>query len=215
MILEVTRIVYFFLPLSLAPAPFLAVPRTSLPRFLRCLPVIYRQSQPFTPSAIHRPGKRTLLSASPLLLCCHADTDKSVVRLELLHRCLRVVDERETGALATTELGAETEDGNGLLVALVELGELGAEVFLGDIGALRVEDVTVGGDVLEYNLVEFLFAKVLHCVLCVSRAIFLVGDLEMSGDVHDHLLASEQWVTDELAGAESDFGHGCDGIVEK
>ena len=36
-----------------------------------------------------------------------------------LHRCLRVVDERETGALATTELGAETEDGDGLLVALV------------------------------------------------------------------------------------------------
>jgi len=75
--------------------------------------------RPLTNSAHHPPRERTLLSASPLLLCCHADTDKSVVRLELLHRCLRVVDERETGALATTELGAETEDGDGLLVALV------------------------------------------------------------------------------------------------
>jgi len=137
------------------------------------------------------------------------------VRLELLHRGLRVVDERETGALATTELGAETEDGDGLLVALVELGELGAEVFLGDIGALRVEDVTVGDGALEHDLVRNLF---LYCCTAVSACLVLCFWLKIvrrGGDVHDHLLASEQWVADELAGAESDFGHGCDGIVEK
>lgn len=47
-------------------------------------------------------------------------------------------------------------------------------------------------------------------MLCVSdRKISRSGE-----DVHDHLLASKQWVADELAGAESDFGHGCDVNVE-
>lgn len=32
-------------------------------------------------------------------------------------------------------------------------------------------------------------------------------------NVHDHLLAGKQWVSDELACAESDFGHDCDGFV--
>jgi len=31
-------------------------------------------------------------------------------------------------------------------------------------------------------------------------------------NVHDHLLATKQWVANELAGTEGDFGHGCDCI---
>jgi len=83
-----------------------------------------------------------LLPAGLLDLAGHADAHEPVVRLELLHRRLGVVDQAEAGGLAAAVLGAETEDGDLLLAALVELGELGAEVVLGDIGALRVEDVT-------------------------------------------------------------------------
>lgn len=53
-----------------------------------------------------------------------------------------VVDEGKAGGLATTEVGAEAENGDGGLVGLVELSELGAEVVLGDVGTSRVEDVT-------------------------------------------------------------------------
>jgi hypothetical protein len=64
------------------------------------------------------------------------------LRLELLHSSCGVVDEGEASRLATTELCAESEDRDGLLVALVQLRELLAEVILGDVGALGVEDVT-------------------------------------------------------------------------
>lgn len=63
--------------------------------------------------------------------------------LKLLHGDLAVVDEREPGALSATELRAEAEAGDGVLWAFVELAEFGAEVFLADIRALRVEDVSV------------------------------------------------------------------------
>lgn len=86
---------------------------------------------------------RTLLSAGLLDLVGHADADKSVVWLELLHGLVAVVDEGEAGALATTVLGAETEDGDLVLGSLVQLGQLGAELILGDVGAVGVEDVTV------------------------------------------------------------------------
>lgn len=86
---------------------------------------------------------RTLLSAGLLDLGGLAVTDEPVAGLELLHRLGAVVDEGEAGALAATVLGAETEAGNLLLVGLVELGELGAELILGDVRAVGVQDVTV------------------------------------------------------------------------
>ncbi len=64
--------------------------------------------------------------------------------LELLHRLGGVVDEGEAGGLATTELGAEAEDIDLVLLGLVEAGELLTELLLGDVGAVRVEDVPVG-----------------------------------------------------------------------
>lgn len=65
------------------------------------------------------------------------------MRLELLHGLGGVVEEGETGALATTVLGAETEDGDLVLVHLVQTSELLAELILGDVWARWVEDVTV------------------------------------------------------------------------
>jgi hypothetical protein len=87
--------------------------------------------------------ERTLLSAGLLDLGGLAVTDESVVGLELLHGLGAVVNEGEAGALATTVLGAETEDGDLVLVGLVQLGELLAELILGDVRAVGVEDVTV------------------------------------------------------------------------
>lgn len=66
------------------------------------------------------------------------------MRFELLQGLGGVVDEGEAGALATTELRTETEDGDLVLGGAVEAGELLAEFVLGDVGAVGVEDVTVG-----------------------------------------------------------------------
>jgi hypothetical protein len=87
-------------------------------------------------------SKHTLLSGRLLDLGGHANTDKTVVGLELLHGLVGVVDESETSGLATTVLGAETEDGDLVLVGLVELGQLLAELILGDVGTVGVEDIT-------------------------------------------------------------------------
>jgi hypothetical protein len=82
------------------------------------------------------------LSAGALDLGSKANADKSVVGLELLHGLGGVVDESEAGGLATTELGAEAENGDLLLVGLVEASKLLTEVLLGDVGTTGVEDVT-------------------------------------------------------------------------
>lgn len=61
--------------------------------------------------------------------------------LELLHGLGAVVDEREAGALATTEVCLHSEDRDIILLRLVQLAELAAELVLGDVGSVRVEDV--------------------------------------------------------------------------
>jgi hypothetical protein len=63
------------------------------------------------------------------------------VRLKLLESVDRIVDEREAGALAATELGAETEDGYLILLCLVEFAKLASELVLGHVGAIGVEDI--------------------------------------------------------------------------
>ena len=90
-----------------------------------------------------RGRRRTLLSAGTLGLGGHANSDEPVLGLELLHGLGRVIDKGETSGLATTEVGAETEDGDLVLLGLVEATELLTELLLGDVGAVGVEDVTV------------------------------------------------------------------------
>lgn len=92
---------------------------------------------------LHSREKRTLLSAGLLGSGGHADADQAVVGLELLHGLRGVVDEGEAGGLATTELGAETESRNLVLLGLVHAGELLAELLLGDVGTAGVQNVTV------------------------------------------------------------------------
>jgi hypothetical protein len=70
------------------------------------------------------------------------------VWLELLHGLGGIVEEGKAGALATTELCSETEDGDLVLGELVKLAELLAELILRDVGARWVEDVTVKAHVL-------------------------------------------------------------------
>lgn len=94
----------------------------------------------------HRPGVRgirTLLPAGTLDLGGEADADQAVLGLELLHGLGGVVDEGEARGLAATILGAETEDGDLVLLGLVEATELLTELLLGDVGTVGVQDVTV------------------------------------------------------------------------
>lgn len=91
--------------------------------------------------------RRTLLPAGTLDLLGKTDADETVAGLELLHGLRRVVDEGEASGLATTEVGAETEDGDLVLDGLVQGAELLAELLLGDVGTARVQDVTVNGRV--------------------------------------------------------------------
>ena len=91
----------------------------------------------------HRGGERTLLPASLLDLGGKADADQPVVGLELLHGLGGVVDKGKAGGLAATELGTKAEDADLVLLGLVHAGELIAELILGDVGAVRVEDITV------------------------------------------------------------------------
>jgi hypothetical protein len=85
--------------------------------------------------------KRTLLPGGLLDLGGHAVSDEPVAGLELLHGLGGVVDESEAGALATTEVCLEAEDGDIVLLGLVELTELATELVLGDVGAVGVEDI--------------------------------------------------------------------------
>lgn len=66
--------------------------------------------------------------------------DQAVLGLELLLGLLVVVDETEALRRATTELGAEAEDDDALLLGLVELGEALSEVVARDVGAGGVGD---------------------------------------------------------------------------
>lgn len=86
--------------------------------------------------------KRTLLARGLLDLGGGTNADQTVGGLELLQGLDGVVDQSEAGGLATTVLGAETEDGDLVLVGLVQVGQLLAELILGDVGAVGVQDVT-------------------------------------------------------------------------
>jgi hypothetical protein len=54
---------------------------------------------------------------------------------------MRVVDEGETSALATTILSTEAEDGDLVFGGLVEIGKLVTEIIFRDIRPVWVEDV--------------------------------------------------------------------------
>lgn len=96
------------------------------------------------PNPPHMQGaKLTLLSRGLLDLVGLSVADEAVVWLEFLHGLGGVVEEGKSGALAATVLCPEAEDGHLVLGGLVELGELLAELILGDVGARWVEDVTV------------------------------------------------------------------------
>jgi hypothetical protein len=81
------------------------------------------------------------LSRRALNLGGEAGTHQAVLSIELLAGLYRVVDACKGSGLATTESGAQAEYGNLLGGGLVEAGELGLEVGLGDTGLFGVDDV--------------------------------------------------------------------------
>lgn len=145
-----------------------------------------------------------LLSGGLLDLVGVANTDQSVVGLELLHGLYRVVDEGETGRLAATVLGAHAEDIDLVLVRLVDFGELAAEVVLADIGGVGVKDITIEGVLVGER-------GVVRATDGSSNEWEVVGIVQDKRDLHNHLLAGEQAVGDELASSDRDLsvGHDC------
>jgi hypothetical protein len=66
------------------------------------------------------------------------------MRLELFHDLMRIVDERESSALSSTVLCPEAEAGDLVFVNFVEFSEFLAELVLGDVGAVGMEDIAIG-----------------------------------------------------------------------
>lgn len=83
----------------------------------------------------------SLLSRSLLDLLGQAVSHQSVVGLESLGVLNGRVDQAEAGRLATTEGSSETEDRHGVLLSLVDLGQLVSQLILGDVGSVGVDDV--------------------------------------------------------------------------
>jgi hypothetical protein len=104
------------------------------------------------------PRKRTLLPAGLLDLGGHAVSDEPVAGLELLHGLGAVVDESEASGLATTEVCLEAENGDILLLGLVELTELAAELVLGDVRAVGVENIAIWqpSDLVDRNYCQYI-----------------------------------------------------------
>lgn len=83
----------------------------------------------------------SLLSGSLLDLLSQTVSDQSVSWLKLLGVGNGLVDQTETGGLATTELGSEAENGNSVLVSLVNLSQLLSQLILGDVSSVWVQNV--------------------------------------------------------------------------
>lgn len=83
----------------------------------------------------------SLLSGSLVNLLGQSVSDQSVSWLKFLGVSSGLVDQTETSGLATTELGSETENRNGILVGLVGLGQSFTQLVLGNVWSVWVQDV--------------------------------------------------------------------------
>ena len=68
-------------------------------------------------------------------------SDEAVLGLELLGSLKRIVDQGETGSLATTELGLVAKAEDNFLLSLVHLGELLTKFILGNIGTAGMNNI--------------------------------------------------------------------------
>lgn len=129
--------------------------------------------------------------------------------LELLHGLVGVVDEGETSGLSTTVLRAEAEDVDLVLGSLVKLSELLAELILGNVGAVGVEDVTTSAKT--QTLEPFLLSHSYIPPTTIRFAMLAMLMMDRGVRLQDHLLAGEQRVADELASPQGNGGVGHDG----
>jgi len=101
--------------------------------------------------------------------------------LKLLHHLVRVVDQREPGALATTILRPEAEDGDLVFAGFIELGEFSSEFVFRNVGAVGVEDVTGAKNISKRALskdIGYKRAKREVCRRTRPSAFFLGGHCE-------------------------------------
>ena len=85
-----------------------------------------------------------LLSLLSGLLHCFskAVSDEAVLRLELLGAFDVVVDQAKASGFAATKLGLKAENKHAVVVLdIIHLGKLLSELFLGDVGTTRVQNI--------------------------------------------------------------------------
>jgi hypothetical protein len=91
------------------------------------------------------------------------------MRLELLQRLWRIVDESETGCLSTTILCLQTEYVDLVFARLVEFGELGSEFVLCNVGTVGVENITVNSILDLLSFLKLMIPPSLRCLRIVDR----------------------------------------------
>ena len=142
-------------------------------------------------------------------LAGETDTDESVVWLELLEGLWGVVDEGESSGLSTTELSAETEDVDLVLVGLVKLSKLCTEIVLGDVGAVWVKDVTIMKCQIQNSILhippsdaDVSSRRATKFDAAMLKSLVLLSMMLMEVHLHNHLLTAQERVADELASAQ-------------
>jgi hypothetical protein len=143
----------------------------------------------------------TLLSARFLDLRRSTNSDQSVVWLELLHRLVRIVDECKACALSSAILCSEAEDAHLVFISLVEFCEFAAEFVFGDIGSVRVEDITVDSRICQLiartdsKVVAQLVINVTYTTICRLLSSWLRMNLRVrrvTGASRSAILAESQ-----------------------
>lgn len=83
-----------------------------------------------------------MLSAGLLNLVGLANAHQAVVRLKLQHSLGRVVHQGKAGGLAATKVRPQAKNVDLVLGSLVQGCQLVAQLLLGDVGTVGVQDVT-------------------------------------------------------------------------
>lgn len=132
---------------------------------------------------------------------------------------MAIVDQSESCTLPATILRPNSEGGDLIFIRFVQLSEFLPEFVFRDVGAVRVEDVSIV-EVRVGALKRPLNGKGLVKLGLFGRG---RGGLKMEEgpprgkgfgkNIHDHLLSAKERVADEFAGAQRDWlllvGHGC------
>ncbi len=115
--------------------------RTPVPRLGGALRLVLSDARASTADLLPLLLRLLECLPAPLLLLGESLPHESVLGLELQQCVLVIVDDAESGRLASAELGAEAEEHDKLRVGLVHAADDALVLGLGDVRATGVDDV--------------------------------------------------------------------------